>query len=79
MQSKFSHILGIVFALLLVFGLVGSLASPQSVLPAAFVVFTILGWSAGRILNEGVASAKYLYSVLRPAVDDANDGDDNSL
>jgi len=80
MQSKLSHIVGVVFALLIIFGLVGSLASPQSVLPAAFLVFTVLGWSAAKIVREGVESAKYLYSVIiskaEEAAADADDGDD---
>ena len=41
----------VAFGLLVIFGLVGSIASPQSVLPAAFLVLAVLGWAATRMIR----------------------------
>lgn len=83
MQSKISLAVGVIFAALIVFGLVGSIASPHSVIPAAILVFTILGWASARIVNEGTAAAKTLIElIIKPSAgqgDDAQDDGDDTL
>jgi len=62
MQSKIGHGISIAFAALIIFGLIGSLFKPESMLPVSVLVFTVLGWTAGRIVREGVDSSKALFA-----------------
>ncbi len=66
----------VAFGLLVVFGLVGSIASPQSVLPAAFLVLAVLGWAATRMIREGINSAKHIHEVLTADDEEVADSDD---
>ncbi len=64
----------VAFALLVIFGLVGSVFRPESMLPVAILVLTVLGWAGGRIIREGLESARFIRAVL--ASDDEEPSND---
>lgn len=62
MESKIAHVVNVIFSLLVIFALVGSVVKPGSMMPATVLVFTVLGWASGRIVRDGTASIKALFS-----------------
>lgn len=73
MQSKIGQVVSVAFALLIVFGLVGSFVKPDALLPAAFLVFTVLGWAAGKIVNEGIVAGRALHAAMKGSDEDKSE------
>ncbi len=72
-ETKLDHVVAIVAALAIVFGLVGAAMRPSSMYPMIILVFTSLFWCSTNIIRGGVKSFKELIKKDEPPTDDSKD------